>query len=487
MKKGRIVFSGDRNNVVFVPKTPNETKFIRESFGWLSADYNQSVVNPDINLAIAKKEDFIPFVFRHITATIVGGESWKATEFTEESLKAGASKLKHKPAYVNHEIEIGNNIGVIGEVTYTPAKKVNGIDIPAGLDAPIWIDGKLHTDLCRKLSGYPVPHIQSVSVTVDFEWKPSHEFLDAEGNFDEYAFMCNVGKYVDGKMVRRVVTKIIDFYETSLVWLGADPFAKIKDESGTLLNIEVAGIVDKKAFDKEPKHIVDAYNKDNTIYLIDNCFGKEEYISLTKQFENKYSKTGKSEKMKLNLIGKKESYSADVIAKLEEIAELTFVENTTDTIELDNLKKDKTQLSNDLKKSNDELVLAKKTISTYSKIVAEDKLEEVSKDIDLGSIVSLAKSANDFINKKKEEAISLYKKAHGDKANEAIIKQIQNSDDEALNGYLEQYGSSLIEQFGASCKDCKSNNVSFRSSKADTGENGDTNFQVPSLASDFRE
>ena len=57
-----------------------------------------------------------------------------------EREKAARKKLEFKPAYVNHEVEVSNNIGLTGQAVFTDTFTSNdGIIVPAGLDAPIWI------------------------------------------------------------------------------------------------------------------------------------------------------------------------------------------------------------------------------------------------------------------------------------------------------------------------------------------------------------
>jgi len=265
-RKGKVTLFNTANNILYAPQFIAKATGKKMNFSWDNEDYRQAIVVPGLENAIAKPEDFIAFPFRHLSATIVGAWSWKATEFTEAVLKAAVPLLKHKPACVNHNLEISNIIGLNGEAVWSPAFKQNGITIPGGIDAPIWVDGKMHQDITRKLSGFPVPHIQSVSVTVVYEWEPSHTFVNREGDEDEWMFESRIGTMVDGSMVRRIATKIEDFYETSLVFLGADPFAKIFNDKGELINVEKSGIVGKQNFNKEPDATLNHYKKHGHFY-----------------------------------------------------------------------------------------------------------------------------------------------------------------------------------------------------------------------------
>jgi len=232
MRKGKLVLFRDvSKQLLFAPTTPEEAKKVRSyyskdstSFGWMSPDYRQVILaNDNIANAIAKPEDFIAFPFRHLSATIVGGGSWKATEFSEKVLKAAADKFSFNPVFVNHEMETSNQVATNGQIKFVSKSG----DVPGGLEGPIWVDGLLHPDITRKLTSFPVPTIQSVSVTITYNWEPSHEFTDTDNNVDDWEFEKHIGSIVEGSMVRRIATLIIDSFETSFVWLGSDPFAKI--------------------------------------------------------------------------------------------------------------------------------------------------------------------------------------------------------------------------------------------------------------------
>lgn len=487
VRSGKIILLGGAgngtSNLIYYPKDKKELAKLRQNFSWANEDYRQAVINEDINNAIAKQEDFLPFYFRHLSATIVGAWSWKATEFTDSVLKKAATLLAYKPAYVNHELEIGNIVGVNGQISYVGASKAaDGSIIPGGLEGPIWVDGKLHTDLCRKLTAFPVPHIQSVSVTVSYNWQPSHEFTNREGELDDWEFEMRVGTLgTDGKMVRRVVTEITDFYETSFVFLGADPYAKILDQDGKPFNIEKSAIVGAKMFDKDP--LSDLYKQQNTMFLEENSLSKENILHLNKSITNNFSKIGNSKNnssmKKIALVGKKEDYAQDIIDALkEQNFEVSFIETKDNASELQQLNADKTKLSNELKTATDKIV-------EFEKIAKHETLVELAKEVELSEVVTLAKFAKKTISARKEECVRLYKLSVGDGNEvEAVIDTINKANEEALDGFLKQYGSKTIETFGAKCKSCGSTEVSFRTSKNE--ESGDDKPQRESLAEQTR-
>ena len=71
------------------------------------------------------------------------------------------------------------------------------------------VDAKTNPKVAR---GVLMGSIFSNSVTVEFEWKMSHPFEN------EYEFLDKIGQYgADGKMIRRVVTKILNYHKSSLI------------------------------------------------------------------------------------------------------------------------------------------------------------------------------------------------------------------------------------------------------------------------------
>lgn len=502
-KKGKLILFGDvGDRLTFSPNSKAEFNNVRNhfkndlknraSFGWINPDYRQATVEDNLDNAVAKPEDFLAFPFRHLTATIVGGGSWKATEFSEKVLKEAAHLLSNKPVYVNHEMETGNIVGVNGEISYVGKKD----GVPGGLEGAIWIDGKLHTDLTRKLTAYPVPHIQSVSVTVSYEWEPSHTFTNTDGDDDEWLFERRIGTMVDGKMVRRVVTKILDFYETSLVWLGADPYAKILDESGKPLNIERSAVVAPGQFDKDP--LAEIYRGSGLLLINDDSLSKENITKLKATARNEYAKTGNLEQnFKTDNDKKMEKVLKALATKLgKDVNDITEADiessnfNVVSKTKLDEYEK----AVKDAKESGDKVVELQASVDTlqgnvdtYSKIIPTADLEEFSKEIELGKVVGLSKYGKTVLDAKRDKAVNSYKLAVGDEnVSEAVVETIKGSNIEALDGFLKQYGAGAFEEFGATCKSCGTGDfITFRTSTPDGSEGAD-NYVAPSMAKAMR-
>ncbi len=198
----------------------------------------QSALRPSTDVPAnveIKPEEFLLAPFRLLSATIVGAGTWKATDFSDERvLRRSLPLLAKKPVYRNHWMDPDSWAGIIQELSWTPAFMQNGKRIPSGIDGLLAIDtvGEDNAQLAR---GILTGAVRSNSVTIEFDWVPSHEFED------DWTFERQIGTMVDGRMVTRVVTNIIDYHETSIVGLGADPYAKSIDANGELTDIDLGG------------------------------------------------------------------------------------------------------------------------------------------------------------------------------------------------------------------------------------------------------
>ena len=173
--------------------------------------------------------------------------------------------FKGKTVFRNHELEIGNHVGVIGEASWQDITETadGKAVIPAGVNAPFIVDSVLYRKEAREMLSQYSP-LKSVSISVEFEWEASHDFTDPSV-FNDF-----VGRILDGREVTRVVTKIISILESSLVWDGADKYAKKLDENG-LVKLE------KAEKNKESTEAVIIENKNNDMAT------EKEQISMTKE------------------------------------------------------------------------------------------------------------------------------------------------------------------------------------------------------------
>ncbi len=131
-------------------------------------------------------------------------------------LEEAAPLLSGAPVFPNHDVDVLKWLGVVKRSWY------DGGATPPGIDAVLALDKQMD----RVVRGVKLGALRSVSITAWFDWRPSHpDMHPAE-------FFLRLGEEVGGERVRMVVTRIRKFGEISLVWSGADPYAKVKAITG---------------------------------------------------------------------------------------------------------------------------------------------------------------------------------------------------------------------------------------------------------------
>jgi hypothetical protein len=397
------------NSSLAKPTSQAINKAIAQHFDMVESTENNLSVFP-------KQEDFLLFPFRQLSATIVGSGTYKSTDFSDIAvLKKSMKLLENISAYTNHNDYVGREIGTIGKPKWSDSYVTdNGVLVPAGIDAPFVIDTKLYPTLCRQLNS-PVSPIKCCSVSIEFMYKPSHEFKN------EYDFRNSLGETIDGVEVRRIVTEIIGYAESSLVSRGADKFAKKLDETGKLINIPYS------AEDRE---------KDVQQYESAKFFAVDTEYEVAKMKFDLPTETPKAEeKMKILLIDDKGTKQEVEWAKFDDKFVAIEVANF-DTIKAE-LETAKSQLS-----------------AKYTEIV------ELKKSL---------QPLEELMTAKRQRAKALYETFTEGKPNPLMISDIEKADSQKLDAYIETFGGKVAENLGCGvCKDCKSQNVEFRSTNTET-------------------
>lgn len=449
------------NSGVALPlsELPNDA----ESFGWFGQSNNANVYQ-DLKAKdlVPKPEDFVKVPFRLISATVVGANSWKVTDFSnEEVLKASMSKLVGKPVYPNHDSDdVFNYVGIIESVRWSEARIQDGQLIPAGIDGVIMIDGKTSPKIAR---GVLMGAITSNSVTVGFDWEPSHYFESASEFYNKIGTI-----HTDGKMVRRIVTSISDYYETSLVWLGADPFAKKIDKDGKLINIDTSNVY--TPFSKEDNE-VKGYEADKSYkisFASDNNFlsllNKSTFSTQTgnnnvdmKDFLKLLKTIGIEEaQFRLSLgVADNVEITADHIKACMAPKPAEQVVTTVIPASLLSNESAVKALGGTITESSDFSKVSVLTIEEFTALNAQ--IASLEKDAAIGK---------EHVNAKRTEIKRLYSITVG-QADESVLKLIDNAETDALEGLLKQYTKGATEKFAGTCKKCGSNEFTFQSSLTD--------------------
>lgn len=445
-------------------------KVLMESFGLFGGSSDANKYYPDVtgHSVMPKPEDFVDVPFRLISATTVGAGSWKATDFSNvQVLKGSLSKLDKKPVYYDHDTDLMNWVGIVKAPKWTESfTNKDGVIVPAGIDAIISIDAKTSPKIAR---GVLIGSVFSNSVTVQFAWEMSHDFPSEE------EFNRSIGQMgADGKMVRRIVHTIYDYHETSLVWLGADPFAKLLDEEGNLTNIDTTHI----SYEKEKEEVIEKY-KNKKIFALGFEIDKNVlHLSrsnsiVTQPNSGKNDKNNKDmdEKVLLALLAVL-GLSADTKAEaitLEAVSKLTLQpEQPKEAI----TEEQKTQLASYAKIQALE-VEAKEGVTATLADVTTEKYAIVDKEVlstlktEAAKVESLEKDAatgKEFIKMQREEAIRLYKVTAGEAADETVVGLFNKATKEELGGLLKQYSKGATAKFTGKCANCGSDDFTFKSS-----------------------
>ena len=402
-----------------------------ESFGlWEVATPNYATYYPDVNAEdlVPKEDEFITPVFRMLSEVIVS-KGWKPIDFSKKGvLKKSMQMLVGQTVNIDHEIAVGNAVGAVSEVYWQNAYKTKtGIDVPAGINAILKIDGKSNPRIARGITMEP-PSIHSNSVTIRFKWEPSHQLDDMD------QFYSLLGTYdSEGIMYRLIVTEVLGYSETSLVSHGADHFAQKVKTDGEIVNPEYAS----KQY---------SFSEDGKLSNVNVEFDYKSELSLAADDISIPHTNNNNNNNKQNDIGMEELIKAivtefkftaeDSITKDNVVTKLKEIVTGKDS-EIQKLTEDNTQLETE------------KTELSKDKSALETKLQS------LDSITEQTRS----------EAERLYKLAKGQDADDNIISLIKDSDLKTAASFVKNYQSEVEAKLPQTCSDCGSNNITRASGK----------------------
>ena len=477
------------------------------NFGWAGND-PKFYGDTTLDSVIPKPEDFVEIPFRLLSAAIVGAGTWKATDFSNIAmLRKSRNMLNAKPVYKDHETDLDNWVGLINGVKWSAETTQGNVKVPAGIDGILAIDAKTNPKVAR---GALMGSVFSNSVTVSFDWEMSHPF---ENEWDFYNKVGDIGS--DGKMIRRIATKIHDYYESSLVWLGADPFAKARDGNGDLTHIDVSNIQelsragikpDTKTVAKESDVLQELLkgtgNKNFTInFAIDknvvSLINTKKNISVNK---NNNDMNDKFLAAFVAVFGASLGLADD--AKIESVADFTALLKKINNVSQADLDLSQTnaavmgkvgELALATLKATDAKVTEVTDVTSFMEdhiFIAKTALTEFEGDkAKLAKLEPEAKLGRESVDGMRKEAVRLYKVAVGyDNSSESVIKLMNEAEPDALKGLLDQYVKGAVAKFTATCQECGSHEFEFKSSIAPNPE--DTTVSVENIAmtyADFRD
>lgn len=414
---------------------------------WSDIDYN--TYYPDLKLEdlTPKDNEFITPMFRLLSETIVS-KNYNPTDFSQNGvLKASMKLLLGQTVNCDHETNIGNAIGAVSKVVWQEAYKDGSFTIPGGINGVLKIDGKANPRIARGILMDP-PSIHSNSVTVQFRWDKSHPDMDDRDFYEK------LGTYDEkGNMIRRIVTEIVRYMETSLVSHGADSFAQKIGSDGKIVNPEYAKrtwnsyeeyrddeakqyfFVDNKSynFSEDNTHQSLNENQDSPELKTENNMNQELKEFLEKLFGNNMLTLGEG----------KEATQEEAISLIQSmVSEKASLEEQVQT-----LTTEKDQLS--------------------------EKITSLTTEN--ASLKEMAAIGQKAVTSMKEAVVANYKKIQGDKFDEKdpvfVMLNSETTPLVTLEGLNKSYEQRLNEMFPMKCSHCGSKDISRASSVEEVEEN----------------
>ena len=417
-----------------------------EKLGLFGSDIDYNTYYPGLTKEdlTPNSDEFIEPVFRLLSSTIVS-KNWNPTDFGQPGvLKASMKLLLGQTVNCDHSTDIGNAIGSVSQVMWQEAYKDGNFVIPAGINGVLKIDGKANPRIARGILMDP-PSIHSNSVTVQFKWEKSHPGMDDRDFWDK------LGTYDEkGNMIRKVVTEVVRYLETSLVSHGADSFAQKIGEDGKIINPEFA----KRTWTSFAEYQEDTKK---AYYFTDF---KDDYKSFQESND-----TPENNINPLNT-NKKESTMtlAEFLESLYGDNMLSLAEGQEKTAEVAlQMVKDLVHGKNDLQAKVDNLTTEKNTLA-----------EQVSnKEAEIANLTAMATVGKNHIASLRETTVANYKKLKGDAADETIITML-NAETTGLQTLIslnKDYQAQLEEKFPLTCSHCGSHDISRGSSVQEPDKN----------------
>lgn len=445
-------------------KNPTPDSIAQFGFWGGDIDYNTYYPNLDKSELTPKDEEFIEPMFRLLSETIVS-KNWNPTDFGQNGvLKASMKMLLGQTVNCDHETNIGNAIGAVSQVMWQESYKDGSFTIPAGINGILKIDGKANPRIARGILMEP-PSIHSNSVTVQFKWDKSHPQME------DNEFYQKLGTYDSkGVMVRRMVTEIVRYLETSLVSHGADSFAQKIGSDGKIINPTFAkrtwASYEEYRDDKSKQYFFTDYKSDLSSFQENDT---------RDSFNDNDAKDNHSNENNMNELEKfLESLFGDNMLTLEEGKEMN---QETVVACIQNLVSSR----NTLKTSVDNLTTEKTSLT-----------EQVSNlNAEVANLKEMATVGKNHIASLRENAVETYKKLMGENADETIVTMLnaETTGITTLVSLTKDYQARLEEKFPLTCSKCGSKDVNRASSVTEddtegkTGNEDTTKNQEPSSTS----
>ncbi len=330
--------------------------------------------------------------FRALSAVLIED---RHLDFSADGvLKSSYRLLKGQTVYPNHDADVNQWIGVTAKSWWEESSG----DRPAGVDVTLKISKK-HNE--RIVDGIKEGALHSVSVDVLFEYKKSHSELEG--------FFWKLGENIDNSIVRLIITKITGYDEISLVWQGADRWAK------RLFTPESTGLEN----------------------------GSEQSLSQSKN-NNTGGKNDMSVKLSKAAVG-------GLLSAIGMTYEKFGFEKASDTVELDDSK-----LSLFIREIEDRITSDNEKLSQIREFLKADENSDIvalAKELSAKAVV-----ADATLSDMRAEALKFAKLAEGEgdekTLNTALEKSIQSASYEDAKAFAELYSKKAEALAPLKCKKC---------------------------------
>lgn len=435
-------------------KNPTPDSIAQFGFWGGDIDYNTYYPNLDKSELTPKDEEFIEPMFRLLSETIVS-KNWNPTDFGQNGvLKASMKMLLGQTVNCDHETNIGNAIGAVSQVMWQEAYKDGSFTIPGGINGILKIDGKANPRIARGILMEP-PSIHSNSVTVQFKWDKSHPSME------ESEFYQKLGTYDSkGEMVRRIVTEVVRYMETSLVSHGADSFAQKIGSDGKIIN---------PTFAKRTWSSYEEYRDDKSKQYFFTDY-KSDFSSFQEKDDTQGSFNDNQEGDEKSKTNNKENMNKE----LQEFLESLFGKDMLTLGEGQEMSQEAAvSLIQNLVSSRNELQTSVDNLTTEKNSLTE---QVTNLNAQVANLTEMATVGKNHIASLRENAIGTYKKLMGENADETIVTMLnaETTGITTLISLTKDYQARLEEKFPLTCAKCGSKDVNRASSVSEDDTQGKT-------------
>lgn len=337
-----------------------------------------------------QESDYVMIPVRALSATQVQGDTINFGHNQGKALQDAVAMFDGLTILKDHNLSVENWLGQTERAywdTLTP-------DTPPGVNLMMKVDTKADPKTAR---GLLTGALNSVSVTIAFDYDKSHPKMS------DMDFFMNLGELVDGTRVQALVTAVTRLYELSVVWQGADKYAKQR----------VNGRIDVPGTSNSLQENMMDWKKLALALGLTSLANPDE-----------------------------QTVTAAVIAAQAEF--------TTNKATLTALQTEKTGLETQIVTLNTTIATKNTEISTLNTKV--------------GELTASAKLGEDFLKSRRGEALRLYNLVEGDKGTDSMKKLINESSLEVADSFVNSYTTRAEAVAPLKCQECGSTSVARKAS-----------------------